>query len=301
MFNKKAKMEMGWVGIAVVLVIGYLLINSGKEAQAPTTPYIPPTTTTGCALAPSLTPLAADKYAPGSALTTVSFLYRVNGGPITQGTSGTGITTGLAVGDNIEYVFNNTAYSDVHGTSTIACGSNRIDGNVMDALDANADVDVQFYNTNNGNLNSASDNQSLTNNDVKDLTLKIIPASKKGGKDCIMSLNYNVSTYDQVKVGDFARVNTPTYVTPVNTASQVISYALGNLENSQEVATKLHIDVKNVDPVAGTTSTITYYINCADWYVNTDTGAFAFGLENQNGAEIVDGTASIITGSLYMS
>jgi len=300
MFRNKKGEKMGLMGIvAVVAVIALVMMMNKPAAQTPAPQPPGPVVNTGCSLTPQFTMYMADKYIPGTSIAG-TYLYKINNGAVQVGTLGTAIN--VAVGDTVEYVTNSSVYSDFHGSKTMICGTgNREDALVLNDLDADADVTIQLFNSNNGNLNAITDNQTLAANDIKDIDLKITPLSKKGGKDCVMTIDYNSSTYDEISVAGKTKVSNPTFINVLNVANTLRSYQLGTLENAQQLQTTLHVDVKNVEPTNSGASVITTYINCADWYVNTDTGSFAYGLEDQNGAEVVDGTANIVTEVFYVS
>jgi hypothetical protein len=303
--------------IIIGLIIGVLALGIGTNwtfklgnTTTTTNPVGGGTTTqpivvksTNCPYTPTLTFKGFDKYVPGSPLATPSVLYKLNGGPITQSAINTAIS--LSKGDKVEYLINSSLYTDARGSYTMDCGAQTVNGEMLNALDQLADLTINVWNEDDGDLNSATNTQPLTNNDVKQLDIRLTPANKKGGKDCIMSFDYNITTYDKVEFVGMAVAITPTYETASNTANTVRSFALkaadgGNvIENSEVLKGKVLIDVKDTDP-SGIGSRIFYDVNCADYYVDDNKGTFEYGLEDENGVETVDGTFDTLTGIIYV-
>lgn len=303
MFGKKAE-KFGIASLLVVGLVVYLAVTMlGDKEQSVT----PPTDTDGdsvvtgdcdCNTAPSLTPLARQKWAEGTSIA-ANFMYKVNDGPYQMGSSGTQIT-GLIKGATIEYLFNHTAYTDVHGELTLGCGEQQVKGVMADALDADADVRVNVINSDDNDLNALTNNQSLGANEVAELDFNLKPATEKEGKDCLVTFDYNVSAYDKVELSGVPIKATPSFITVSNTANVIKTFDVGTLSNGEEKEYTLKLDVKSAAPTNTGAQAITYYINCADWWTNTDSSGFEFGYENQDGTEVVDGTASTMTGVIYV-
>lgn len=268
------------------------------------------TTSTTCEVAPSIQYGAVVKYREGTAITDASVLYQVKQADGTWGAvAQAGLSTAITFdqkGTVYRYLINSTTYtdSDLKEVTVDWCGAKpKVTVALKDALDAAADLSFKIINDDDGLLNSLTNNQSLTNNDIIDFEMALRPLSEKGAEDCVLTQIYNVTVYDEV-VAKENGANLPvaqgiTWMasgTAIPVGYTAKYFTLGNLQNSEQRNLVLHVDVKNVDPSpASGTADIIQYVNCGDSYVDSKTGQLMSGLENDAGAEVVDGTINTLT------
>ena len=318
----KHKKAQGPIGFAVVfgliaLVVGGALIYANKSGlfSAAEKDAGDKTAITDCSseTTPDIDPNAYDAYAPGTALTEATNLYRRVGDKAwTSFTQGTAIT-GLTVGQKYEMVFGistsdftDNAYGPKIVTGRIPCkeavdftDTALFQDEIENSLTAtyyndNHDASASSFSTGDSkNMYlrfEAANNEIFGNPYLPDTTPNVLcmnlnssewdvpeKVSVHEGYAVSVDANGNVQTTSLAGT-ELKKVGSPIRHTAV---ASMIAYCY---EAPLVTEDGLEIKVKaNADDTNAPGTDMTAHIYAANWYINSDTGDLEYGIEDQDG------------------
>lgn len=305
--NKRGEIKP-WVLIVGALFLAYLFVPSvgsfvnglfkgeaapaaetGTGALRPDRCYIEDTT---------LTVGPAERMFVPTTKATTSY-HRVFKNGVDKGLYADGATLTVNPGDKlaIYWAENDTTYYAAKQEFSVPCAGEVTAGEMPDSnaykLYFNGTgVTIRAFNTNNGNLNSVTDNQTLAAGDVKTMPLEIEGVYQKAvspyGK-IIAVIEGNKSAYDDLKIIGGTAVGKPDQFTVRNADSQAWAFEISNIMSSATIKDSLLIDVDDtVDPLAADAQAdeITISLFDQDWFQNSDTGVMEYGVETNRDADV---------------
>jgi hypothetical protein len=325
MKSKKAELTTGWI---VAIVVAVLLIGNVFGSQdwlksqlgmgttpAATTPAVQaPVTGEQCFKESTTVTVgpAAQRYKPTTKAT--SSYHQVFKNGVDKGKFLDGSTFTANPYDKLEIYY---AINDSQSTSggyyaakqvfTVPCAGEVTTAEAPDSdayllfkTDSN-ELTKQVFNWNNGNLNSESDNMTLTAGDKKTSAFKIYGTYQEGfspyGK-IGTTLFANSSTYNKLLVGSYPLISKPMNLeNPRYLGSDVTSwtYELPGIRSNEQIETTLVIEVKSTPGDATVLETDGNVINVSmsdqDWYQDSVTGEMKFGYEDADMADV--GTSDV--------
>lgn len=311
--------KLAYVIVGLLLVVGYSLgafdrilpASMVKTVPVPGVPTAPGTivTPTPVACPDSSVTMTVGKvqeaYNPSTDVSTTNHrvFTKENGGVwVDQGLFKDAATKSVKVGSSVIIVYAENDTNAGTGTSngghyasavklTVPCGafSTAEFDNAVKKESYLYDVQgtytsrlsVRAYNTNNGNLNSNDDAQSLTSNDAKTMKIEFEGSTEDAispAGSVIIVIEGNKTAYDQLKLNDatgteFVKVSVPPQHQLNNTNNKIVAYKLPPILSSQIVSGTLFIDTANTDVGIGGDSNIT--INAYDENYWRDTNGLA--------------------------
>lgn len=141
-------------------------------------------------------------------------------------------------------------------------------------------VTIRVYNTDDGDLNTASNAQPLTNNDKKTIKMELEGSSEDALSpygDLIVVIEGNKSNYDKFVLNDgsgaaYSTTSIPPQHVINHTNNRQVAYKIpGGLINNQLITGSLRVEVANADPTnTGEGNNITVSIYDEDFFRDTD-------------------------------
>ena len=258
-------------------------------------------------------------FAPGYAVTGEYARVFVNG--VDKGLKKDSSTMGVTYGDKIDvyYAENATGYYAAKQAFVVPCTSSfstadpALDGDKYKVIANSSSTSwkVQFFNDDDGLLNTAANNESIAAADSANVEMKITWPSKTGLSpygDVVVTCLYNASLYDDLGLSsnEVTVGATPTPTFRANAISRAgwnyESWQFGGwaTENAKVVKLNLNIDSDDTnDPHQGSggagagTSNISCWVDDSDWYKDGVTGAMKLGTESDVDAD-VGSTSAIV-------
>lgn len=195
MVNKRGAMNQGLVLVGVVLLV-LALVQSGTlklsgfqaATEAPKTGGADVATLAGGLPCPvesttlGIGPVQ-DKYDSTQTTSTLKHALFVNG--VDKGLYADGATATVSPGDKVEIIYaaKNGTYLNDKASFTIPC-KGAIDTGALNGgawkVTKFANLTVRLFNPSNGNVNAASDNESLAANQIKNFRLELEAGSRQG-------------------------------------------------------------------------------------------------------------------------
>jgi len=313
--NKQAKMS-GLLWIAIIAVGAYLLVpsvrtgvdgffkgTSSTPAETPKACYIEDTTLT---VGP-----AEEMYNPSTKVTTS--YHRVFKNNVDKGLYADGSTLTVNPTDEISIIWaENTSqgstapvgYYAAKQSFTVPCRGEVTAGEEKDsdayklyATDAN-NVTVRVFNEDNGNLNSATDNETLAAGDQVTLDVSLLGTYEDAYSPfgpivlVIEGNDTSIKNFDLSFTGvSCSKTDVPGQhsVASVDNKAWAFSCAKDGrgLRSNERWDGGLSIEVEtSVNPTGGDGNSIYMYRYDSDYYMNTDTGVEELGVETNDDSDV---------------
>lgn len=290
------------VGVIVLLVVALFVFGVPQSVVEGDQPKLGSTCDTD--ITPDLMIKAYDMENPGTALTEATNLYRKVGSKIwSTFTAGTEITD-LIPNSEYEFVmgittsdFTDNAYGEKF-TYTIKCLSDDLLEKGMYNDEVETSLTATFYNA---DASAAAETFVAGDSQVVSIKLKAGVDEVFGnpflpGNPNVLVLDLNTTEWDapnQVYLADGTTLNKVT--TPQRHAAaaglQAYAYELPVITDKQiEVMLDLNADDTNAPA-----TDMTAYIYAANWFINGDTTASEFGVENEEGTAVGTDAADSVT------
>jgi len=316
-FNKKGQGGIPtWVFVVAIVAILVWQVPSlriWEKAVTPTTP-VGPTTPGSSGLCPAGVMVedvtltvgkVQEMYNPTvNAETTENLWHRVFQNNVDIGLKQDETSFTVDVGDKmaVYYAENastaGAAYYAAKQEFVVPCDGGEVttsqmpDSNAFKLYSGN-NISVKVFNEDNGNLNDASDNETLAAGDVITLDVNIDGSFEDAfspyGK-IIYVVDVNGSKYDDIDVvmGDgksAVKATVPKSYSSLGSDSDTYAFELPGCVTSCNIDYKLVVDVDDtLDP--GTVDDITTTYFDQDWYLNSDSGLMEFGANNDQDADV---------------
>lgn len=162
---------------------------------------------------------------------------------------------------------------------------------------ANKTPTITVFNDDDGLKNTATNNESLAANDVANLDMKIVYASKGGWSpngDNIITVKVNSTVISDVTLSSSEVTVTPADVpsfrssTNSTTGCKLYSFKHPGIEteSTKTIRYTLTLESSSTEPTGGATHQHVIFLDDEDFYRDSDTGKPAFGAEDEDDADV---------------
>lgn len=170
-----------------------------------------------------------------------------------------------------------------------------IDTEGVSSLWRNGTVTIDIINPATGNINSATQNMSLTASNIESAKVNFKVELYKAyapNTNIVVSLQGNNTQYDKLYItgNGWSKASCPSEQNDplVVNVNQKWCYQHKGIKNGEEITGDLNIDTSDIDPTAdlGAANAITLTLFDTDYYINTQTHEYAVGVENDYFTEV---------------
>lgn len=247
----------------------------------------------------------SDRWSPGTSVTNKGARVFVNG--VDRGVKADSSTLNVNYGDRVEIFYAENASSGEYYTAkssfTVPCSSAFASADqddaekIMPSESTTNNMSVVFFNTNNGNVNTAigsdaSDNQTINSGDTKTMKFEYQPTYQDAWSPLcqgVVVAEGNLSAYDKLEFVGWEPTSIPSQHTLDATSNKGWAYkvpliALPTTGSYPVLTGSFFIDAASVDVGAANYIKTTWY-DC-DWFLNSKTGTMQQGTEDDNYADV---------------
>jgi hypothetical protein len=313
-FGKSGKSEINWP-LVILVVIAVMIafpaipdkISTMFGLQSPATPGTTPATTGtggvpagGCYVDSTTVTLTSEEmYTPGTAATGDALVW-INGAKYGQVAQGASVTMSPGDSYQIMWSYNSTAgatrYYKKVTSGTVPCsGTLKLHEKLYSVGLGSAATSFANAYSDTGVVSSATTGNSTVYSpgQAKQFRVVLNGEFKKAIGDpylpdtqLILSCKYNTSAFQKVTLGTFPTVSTPSSIatTSAYTWTSVALPSLKSIENTQDFIIVAQAD--NTYAPVGDASDIFCQLNDGDYYVDSVTGAIAYGIQNDAKASV---------------
>lgn len=291
--NKKGKANtLLVVGvIAVLLILGYLVyanvqntaLGGNGGANTGNTGSITTTSST-------LSFAGAEKYSPGTAVTSASYIS-VNGAPFSTGIAAVSPGAQLSI-----LLVNNTSEHNVYIPAHTASGTNDV---IPASFNKNGTLTLTTFNTNNQVITSGgggTNQTGVTVGGAYTLTLRADPASQTSNQDMVMVVEANATALQPGQLGvivngggaSFIGTSKPTFYTPYNVNNGVWEFALPAISNGASATYTIQFVSASGKTLVGAGTTTGYGIitlYTKEYFLDSAMGTVQYDIQDSSGAK----------------
>ena len=303
------------IGVALVLVLNLGGLGDtvkgwfgGAEPVTPGTPsvtdkcYIEDTTLT---IGPS-----QEAFNPTTKLTTTYHRLFLNA--VDKGLYLDGSTVTVNPKDEVEIIYgeNSSTHYAAKQKFTVPCQGAVTSGAAPDSNayklyqnDAN-NMTRRILNDDNGNSNSATDNETLNAGDSVSLNYRLTGTYEDAFSpygDMVLVVEANDTVYKEFAINDFTETTCPGLHAVGNVDEKTWCFAHKGTISNEQIDTTISIQVEsgiNPQPTSGAEIDIYYYD--ADYYLNTDSGLEEIGIEDNDDADVGGLQTGIDKSTIYI-
>jgi len=249
-----------------------------------------------------------ERYNPG---TTVSEYHQVFKNGVNKGRYLDGSTLTANPNDEITIVYavndsqaGNSGYYAAKQEFTVPCVGEVTTGEMKDseayllfASDA-SNMSVRVFNEDNGNLNSATDNETLGAGDVVNLQMTFIGTYEDGYSPYgpfLITVDANKTLYDEFNINGAKKVSTPNqHSNKLSSDSQTWTFEVAadkdgmpGVQSNEQIDLVLTVDVDDSTNPGTTGGGLIYLVRYdGDWFINGDNGKAEWGYETDQDADV---------------
>ena len=189
-----------------------------------------------------------------------------------------------------------TSYYAAKQEFTIPCAGEVTAGEMPDSnayklyAIGNMNASIKVFNEDNGNLNSATDNESLAAGDSIVLDVRMDGVFEDAFSpygNMILVVDANDTDYKDFAAGSFPSADVPNQHKADSVDNKQWAFELPNCLSNCDIDFGLAVEVESgVNPGQGDGESITLTFYDEDWFQNTDTGEMEFGVEDNDDADV---------------